>query len=143
MKQITVIYWSGTGNTETMALAVAEGATVGEVEVKVLSVDQASIEDIKAASAVAFGCPAMGNEVLEETVMEPFIESLAAEDLGTIPLVLFGSYDWGDEQWIRDWADRMKNMGFRLLAEGLAVQNSLDEAALNQCRELGKKLLHD
>jgi flavodoxin I len=141
MKKITVIYWSGTGNTEAMAQAVAEGAAVGDSEVKVLTVDQASIEDVTGASAVALGCPAMGNEVLEETVMEPFIASLQAEGLGAVPLVLFGSYDWGDEQWMRDWADRMKSMGFQLVTEGLAVQNSPDEAALDRCRELGEKLI--
>ncbi len=143
MKKITVIYWSGTGNTETMALAVAEGAAAGDAEVKVLPVDQASIADVKAASTIAFGCPAMGNEVLEETVMEPFIASLQAAGLAAVPLVLFGSYDWGDGQWMRDWVDRMKSMGFRLLTEGLVVQNSPDAAALDQCRELGKKLLSD
>jgi flavodoxin I len=142
MKNVTVIYWSGSGNTQAMAEAVGKGAMADDIAVRVLSVKEATIANVIDADAVALGCPAMGNEVLEEDEMEPFIESLEAEaDLQGKPLALFGSYDWGDGQWMRDWIDRMDRQGARLVAEGLIVQNTPDEAGLNRCRELGAALL--
>ena len=140
MKKITVIYWSGTGNTQKMAETVAEGAAAAGSVVNVIAVDKASKEDVLKADAVALGCPAMGDEILEETEMEPFVKALEGEDLSNIPLVLFGSYDWGDGQWMRDWMARMNTQGAKLVADGLIVQNMPDEAQLSKCRELGVKL---
>lgn len=140
MKKIAVIYWSGTGNTQMMAEAVAQGAGKEGIDVRLIPVGQASKADVLDAGAVAFGCPSMGNEVLEEFDMEPFISSLQGTDLAAKPLVLFGSYDWGSGQWMRDWEDRMKGQGAQLLADGLTVQNTPDDAALATCRELGAKL---
>ncbi|TWH47620.1 flavodoxin [Sporomusa sp. KB1] len=140
MKKITVIYWSGTGNTQKMADAVAQGVAETGVDVKVLPVDKASKDDVLNADAVAFGCPAMGDEVLEETEMEPFIKALEGEDLSTIPLVLFGSYDWGDGQWMREWVARMNAQGAKLVEEGLITQNTPDKSILVKCREIGVKL---
>lgn len=139
MKKIAVIYWSGTGNTEQMAEALATGAKGSAVEVKVLAVDDATVEDVLLADALALGCPAMGNEVLEEGSMEPFVESLEGKNHG-IPIVLFGSYDWGNGEWMREWEKRMTGQGFNLLAEGLTVQNTPDEEGLDVCRALGAKL---
>jgi len=90
--------------------------------------------------AFALGCPAMGNEVLEETEMEPFVQHLESQNLQGLPVALFGSYDWGDGQWMRDWEERMKKMGIRLIQEGLIIQGNPDQAGLDQCRELGKQL---
>lgn len=140
MKNLSIIYWSGTGNTRKMAEAVAEGAKQEGINVRVLAVAEASKEDVLAADAVALGCPSMGCEVLEETEMEPFVESLESENLSGKPVVLFGSFDWGDGQWMQDWAVRMEKMGARLLAEGLTVQNTPDEEGFALCRELGAKL---
>lgn len=140
MKNLSIIYWSGTGNTQKMAAAVAEGARQEGVNVRILTVAEASKEDVLAADAVALGCPSMGCEVLEETEMEPFVESLESEGLSGKPVVLFGSFDWGDGQWMQDWMERMEKMGARLLAEGLTVQNTPDEEGLALCRELGAKL---
>lgn len=141
MKKISVIYWSGTGNTEEMAKAIAAGAGVDGVSVNLLSVDRASKDDVLKADAVALGCSAMGNEVLEEAEMEPFVASLEGENLSSIPLALFGSYDWGDGQWMREWADRMKEQGASLVEEeGLIIHNTPDEDGLELCKKLGAKL---
>ena len=106
MKKVLIAYWSGTGNTEAMAQSVAKGVTDAGGEAVLKTAGAASAELVKAAEALAFGCPAMGDEVLEETEMEPFIGALASGDLGGKALGLFGSYDWGDGQWMRSWVER-------------------------------------
>lgn len=123
-----------------MAVAIAEGAKAVGAEVKVLSVDKATKEDVLNIDAVALGCPSMGCEVLEEEEMEPFIISVEKEKLEGKPLALFGSYDWGDGEWMRNWEDRMKKIGARLIADGLIVQNTPTEEGLEKCRELGRIL---
>lgn len=140
MKNVSIIYWSGTGNTEQMAKAVSEGAKEVGAGVSVIEVGRATTEDVLKADAVALGCPSMGCEVLEEEEMEPFVQSLEGIDLKGKPVVLFGSYDWGDGQWMREWYDRMANMGVSLLAEGLIVQNTPDEDGLAKCKALGATL---
>ncbi len=136
---IPVIYWSGTGNTEAMAKAVAEGIKANGKEAKLLAVGDASAADVEAAEAVALGCPAMGDEILEEDEMEPFVESIADAVKGK-KVVLFGSYDWGDGQWMRDWQERMKGYGADVVKEGLIANLEPDDDALAACRELGKAL---
>jgi flavodoxin short chain len=139
-KKILVAYWSGTGNTEAMAKQLAGGAEEAGAELVCKPVSGVMKEMVKDAAALAFGCPAMGAEVLEESEMEPFIAGLSREELEGKPLGLFGSYDWGDGQWMRDWADRMKALGARLEGEGLTAQLAPSEEALAGCRALGKKL---
>ena len=136
---IPVIYWSGTGNTEAMAKAVAEGIKANGKEAKLLAVGDASAADVEAAEAVALGCPAMGDEILEEDEMEPFVESIADAVKGK-KVVLFGSYDWGDGQWMRDWQERMKGYGADVVKAGLIVNLEPDDDALAACKELGKAL---
>jgi flavodoxin short chain len=140
MKNVLIAYWSGTGNTETMAKQVARGAEEGGAKVTVKSAAGVTPEMIKEADAFVFGCPAMGDEVLEESEMEPFIGRLTQAELGGKPLGLFGSYDWGDGQWMRDWADRMKALGAKLDGEGIITQLVPDEAVCAKCHELGKRL---
>ncbi|ABR47327.1 flavodoxin [Alkaliphilus metalliredigens QYMF] len=141
MKKITVIYWSGTGNTEMMAEAIAEGAKSNGAEVNLLNVANATKEDVFNADAVALGCSSMGAEVLEEEEMEPFVESLMDERLKGKPVALFGSYDWGDGEWMRDWDGRMKEYGADLVREGLIIQLTPEDEGLEECRQLGKKLV--
>ena len=136
---IPVIYWSGTGNTEAMAKAVAEGIKANGKEAKLLAVGDASAADVEAAEAIALGCPAMGDEILEEDEMEPFVESIADAVKGK-KVVLFGSYDWGDGQWMRDWQERMKGYGADVVKEGLIANLEPDADALAACKELGKAL---
>ncbi len=140
MKKIAVVYWSGTGNTEKMAEELRKGAMDGGVDADLLLVGQISLSNEIPFEAFALGCPAMGNEVLEETEMEPFIQHLESQNLQDLPVALFGSYDWGDGQWMRDWEERLKKMGIRLIQEGLIIQGKPDQAGLDQCRKLGKQL---
>lgn len=141
MKKMMIVYWSGTGNTAAMAEAIGEGASaVWQGEVVVTSVDKVSKQEVLAADVLAFGCPAMGNEVLEESEMEPFIESLNGEKANASHIALFGSYDWGDGEWMSDWVERMTEIGFTVVGQGLTVHNTPDDAALEKCRELGQKL---
>ncbi|MDR1277906.1 MAG: flavodoxin [Treponema sp.] len=140
MKKVLIVYWSGTGNTQAMAESVSRGVGDGGGESILKDAGNATADLVKEAEALAFGCPAMGAEVLEEGEMEPFIASLGSAEVGDKSLGLFGSYDWGDGQWMRDWADRMKGLGAKLDGEGIIVQLEPTEEALIQCYELGKRL---
>jgi len=139
MKKISIVYWSGTGNTESMAQAISKGASENS-EVKLVKVEDATKEDILNADAVAIGCPSMGAEELDSDYMEPFIASFENIDLNQKPMILFGSYDWGDGQWMREWDERMKNYGANILQEGLIAHLSPEDEDLNKCEEIGKKL---
>ncbi|QZY55366.1 flavodoxin [Crassaminicella profunda] len=136
MKKVTVIYWSGTGNTKLMAEAVAAGAGS---DAKLLNVENATKEDVMAADAIALGCPSMGAEVLEEGDMEPFVESIA-DCVSGKPVGLFGSYDWGDGQWMRDWGERMQGYGANVMGEGIINHLTPDDEGLENCRSLGEDL---
>ncbi len=129
-----VIFWSGTGNTEAMAKAVAEGAGVEATPVSSFSGDLSDYE------AVALGCPAMGAEELEDSEFEPFYSANESKLAGK-NVALFGSYDWGDGEWMRLWADRVKAAGANIVGgEGLIANNTPDEDALAKCKALGEKL---
>lgn len=139
MKKVNIIYWSGTGNTEKMAIAIKDGATVENAEVNLLNVSEAKVEDIINADVVLLGCPAMGGEELEESEMEPFVQSIESE-LNEKKLVLFGSYGWGDGEWMRNWEERMKNNGAILVEESLIVNEEPSEEDLKKCSILGQKI---
>ena len=140
MSKIAVVYWSGTGNTEAMANEVAEGAKAAGAEVDVLTASEFGADKMDAYDAVAFGCPAMGAEVLEETEMEPFVEEVEAFAAGKT-IALFGSYGWGDGEWMRDWVERMTAAGATVVGgEGVICQDAPDDDAKTACEELGKKL---
>ncbi|MFZ7132781.1 MAG: flavodoxin [Eubacteriales bacterium] len=138
MKNINIIYWSGTGNTQMMANALAEG--IKNISVKVLEVKDATLEDVLEADAVALGCPSMGVEVLEEDEMEPFIANIERENLKGKPMILFGSYGWGDGEWMRDWEDRMGKADVQLIGESFIVQETPTEDDLLQCKKLGRQI---
>ena len=132
--KIAVIYWSGTGNTEAMAKAVAEGAGAELFSVSDFSGDIADYDRL------AFGCPAMGAENLEEGEFEPFFTDNEGKLSGK-KVALFGSYGWGDGEWMRQWADRVTSDGAELVnGEGLIVNESPDDGALADCKALGAKL---
>ena len=140
MSNIQVVFWSQSGNTEAMANAVADGIRKAGKEADVVFVSDASIDELKSAKVFALGCPAMGAEVLEEGEMEPFVSDLEMSVSGKT-IGLFGSYGWGDGQWMRDWVDRMSGSGATVLnGEGLICQEMPDEAALVECEALGKQL---
>ena len=137
---VSVVYWSGSGNTEAMANAVAEGIAAAGGEANLLTVDQASVDTLASEAAFALGCPAMGAEVLEESEMEPFVEELEGKVSGK-KVLLFGSYGWGDGEWMRNWADRMKEAGAKIVGgEGLMSHETPDDSVLAECENLGKQL---
>ena len=137
MNKTAVIYWSGTGNTQAMAEAVAQGAGG---EARLFTVSEISAADAAAYGALALGCPAMGDEVLEENEFEPFFTEVGGSLKGK-KVALFGSYGWGDGQWMRDWQDRVTAAGAQLCCgEGLILNETPDDAGLASCRELGAAL---
>lgn len=137
---VPVVYWSGTGNTRTMAGAVAEGIRSAGAEPILMEVADADVAVLVSEDVFALGCPSMGAEQLEETEMEPFVESLEPFVSGK-KILLFGSYGWGDGEWMRDWAERMRNAGAVLIRdEGVITNESPDEEALEECRVAGKEL---
>ena len=141
MSKVKVIYWSATGNTEAMAKAVAEGVNEAGGEAELLFVTQVNPEDIKDDAAFAIGCPAMGAEVLEEGDVEPFVTEIEGLISGK-KVALFGSYGWGDGQWMRDWEERMTGAGAVVInGEGLICQEAPADDAIEQCKELGKQLV--
>ena len=140
MSKVAVVYWSSTGNTEAMANAVADGVKGKGGEAVLHTCEDFDGSKVTEYDAIAFGCPAMGAEVLEEGEMEPFVTEVEAFATGK-KIGLFGSYGWGDGQWMRDWEDRMKAAGAELIGrEGVICQETPDEDALAACRALGKEL---
>ena len=138
---VSVVYWSGTGNTQAMAEAVAAGIREAGAQAEVMEVGNASAAALASESVFALGCPSMGAEQLEETEMEPFVEELEPLVSGK-KILLFGSYGWGDGEWMRDWAERMRNAGAVLIRdEGVITNESPDEEALEECRAAGKELV--
>ena len=140
MSKIAIVYWSGTGNTETMANCIAEGVWEAGGEAELMGPAEFSATRFSEFSAVAFGCPAMGSEVLEEEAFEPMVAGLEGS-LGGKRIALFGSYGWGDGQWMRDWCARCENAGAMLLDEqGLTVNEAPDAEEQETCRALGRRL---
>lgn len=137
---ISVVYWSGTGNTQAMAEAVAEGIRSAGADPVVMEVSDADASALAAEDVFALGCPSMGAEQLEESEMEPFVETLEPLVSGR-KILLFGSYGWGDGEWMRDWCERMKNAGAVLVREeGVIANDAPDDEALEECRTAGKEL---
>ena len=137
---ISIVYWSQTGNTQAMAEAISEGVTEAGKEAKIIDVTDASLDALKTEKVFALGCPAMGAEVLEESEMEPFVSELEGS-VGGKTIALFGSYGWGDGQWMRDWCERAKEDGAVLFnEEGLICNETPDDDAQAACRKLGADL---
>ena len=137
--RIAVVYYSQTGNTEAMA-EVIERTLEGKAEVVEIDPSLFSSGDLAGYDAFAFGCPAMGDEVLEEEVFEPMFSAIESGLAGK-RIILFGSYGWGDGQWMRDWVERTQSTGANLLdEEGLMVNETPDAEALEVCKNLGARL---
>ncbi|HCL4445921.1 flavodoxin [Clostridium botulinum] len=138
MAKVNIIYWSGTGNTEKMAEAIKEG--LASVEAKLLSVSDATTKDVEEAEVVVLGCPSMGDEALEEGEMEPFVDSISNIVKGK-KVALFGSYGWGDGQWMRDWEERMESYGAEIKVESLIHQGEPDDSTMEECKAFAQKLV--
>ena len=138
MSKAAVIFWSQTGNTEQMASAIAEGIREGGMECDLLNVADTNPADAAAYAKIALGCPAMGAEVLEETEFDPFFTDLESKLSGR-KVALFGSYGWGDGQWMRDWVQRTNDANAVIYTdEGLIINETPDEDGLAKCKERGK-----
>ena len=143
MSKLVVIYWTGTGNTGAMAQAVADGAKSAGAEAELLTVSEISADAAAAYDKLALGCPAMGAEVLEEAEFEPFFTALEGR-LGGKRVALFGSYGWGDGQWMRDWKTRADGANAVVYQdEGLILNETPDEEGLAQCRAFGAGFARD
>ena len=139
MSKIAVVYWSGTGNTEAMASAVAEGAREKGAEADLLTASEFSADQVSAYDAIAFGCPSMGAEQLEESEFEPMFTACEG-DLQGKNIALFGSYGWGDGEWMRSWEERCSQDGANLAADSVICNEAPDDEALSECRALGAAL---
>ena len=139
MSKIAVVYWSGTGNTEAMANEVAEGAKAAGAEVDVLTASEFGADKMDAYDAVAFGCPAMGAEELEDSEFEPMFSDCEGK-LGGKKIALFGSYGWGDGEWMRNWEKSCKEAGAVLATESVICNDMPDDAGVANCKELGAAL---
>ena len=140
MSKVAVVYWSGTGNTEEMANKVAEGAKAAGAEVEVISSDDFDGTDISGFDGVAFGCPAMGDEELEDSVFQPVFEACEPKLAGK-KVALFGSYGWGDGEWMRNCVKQMQDAGAEVLGgEDAICCDAPDDETEEKLVELGKKL---
>lgn len=139
MSKVAVVYWSGTGNTEAMANQVVEGAKNAGAEVSLFTAAEFSSEKMDAFDAVAFGCPSMGAEQLEESEFEPMFTDCEAKLSGK-KIALFGSYGWGDGEWMRTWEETCRGDGAVLACESVICNDAPDAEGVAACAALGKTL---
>ena len=136
MSKVAVVFWSGTGNTEQMAEAVAEGAKSAGAEVTLANVNDFDSSSVADFDGIAFGCPAMGAEVLEDSEFEPVFNECESA-LNGKSIALFGSYGWGDGEWMRNWEDTCKGDGANLVCESVICNDVPDDDAIEACKKLG------
>ena len=134
-----VVYWSGTGNTEAMARAVAEGMTAAGAEAVLLTPAEVAPDDLNAYAAIAFGCPAMGSEVLEEMEFQPMFDSIKNQ-MGGKAVGLFGSFGWGDGEWMRSWEKDCDDAGINRVCDSITCCEAPDDDVLAACQAMGRKL---
>ncbi len=139
MSKVAVVFWSGTGNTEAMAVAVQQGAREAGADAVLLTPGEFNASMMKEFDAVAFGCPAMGAEVLEETEFQPMFDDCKMA-LNGKKIALFGSYGWGDGQWMRDWEEECSGAGAMLACDSVMVNDAPDDDAIAACKALGGAL---
>lgn len=139
MSKIAVVYWSGTGNTEAMANAVLAGAKESGAEADLFTSTEFDASMVDAYDGIAFGCPAMGAEVLEETEFEPMFSDCKSKLSGK-KIALFGSYGWGDGEWMRDWEETCNEAGAVLACDSVICNETPDDEAVLSCRSLGEAL---
>lgn len=133
-----IVYWSGTGNTEKMAELITKGIVDSGKDAETIPVSDVKVEDLIKEDIIVLGCSAMGDEVLEESEFEPFIDDLSTKVSGK-KVALFGSYGWGDGQWMRDFEERMISYGCNIIDTPLIIQNEPDNNE-EDCINLGKKI---
>ena len=139
MKKTAVVYWSGTGNTQAMAETIVEGAKKAGADCSLFTAADFSDSMVDDYDAIAFGCAAMGSEELEDSEFEPMF-SACKPKLSGKAIALFGSYGWGDGQWMRDWEERCKKAGAVLATDSVMANNDPDSDAIASCKALGAAL---
>ncbi|MBQ3192543.1 MAG: flavodoxin [Oscillospiraceae bacterium] len=139
MSKIAVVYWSGTGNTEAMANAVADGARNAGADVSLYTAADFSAALMDTFDAIAFGCPSMGAEQLEENEFEPMFQDCESRLRGR-KIALFGSYGWGDGEWMRSWENTCRASGALLACDSVICQETPDNDGQADCRALGAAL---
>ncbi|MDO4789164.1 MAG: flavodoxin [Johnsonella sp.] len=137
MDKVSIVYWSQTGNTEAMAKMIAAGVEGAGAGAELVEVSSANADELLALPGFAIGCPAMGAEELEDSEVEPFVASIEGKVAGKT-LLLFGSYDWGDGEWMRLWQKRMEDAGAKVLTE--IAQNEPDGDAEARLKAAGAEL---
>lgn len=140
MSKIAVVYWSGTGNTEAMATAVLEGIKEKGAEGVMLTATEFDESMIDSFDAIAFGCPSMGSEQLEDSEFEPMFASCEAKLKGK-KIALFGSYGWGDGEWMRNWEETCISDGAVLACDSVICNDAPDDEATASCKALGAALV--
>ena len=139
MSKIAIVYWSGTGNTEAMAEAVAAGVQAKGVEAALLNFDAFAASMVDDYDAIAFGCPSMGDEELESGEFAPLFESCEPRLKGK-KIALFGSYGWGDGAWMRSWEETCRKDGAVLAADPVICNGYPNADAVEACKSLGAAL---
>lgn len=139
MSKVAVVYWSGTGNTEAMARQVEAGAREAGAEVTLFTAAEFGVEKMDDFDAVAFGCPSMGSEQLEESEFEPMFQDCETK-LKNKKVALFGSYGWGDGEWMRNWEDICRSDGAMLACDSVICNETPDNEAEAACTALGQAL---
>ena len=139
MSKVAIVFWSRTGNTAQMAQAISDGASVAGAETVLINASDFKPEDMDEYDAIALGCPAMGAEVLEETEFQPMFDSIESSLSGR-KIALFGSYGWGDGEWMRQWEAQVRSAGALLVADPVTSHEAPDDNVLYECRALGRSL---
>ena len=139
MGKIAIVYWSGTGNTEAMADLVANAAAAAGASVDKFTASEFNVSSAGDYTGFALGCPAMGAEVLEEMEFQPMFDA-CKRGLGGKRVALFGSYGWGDGEWMRTWAEDCESAGCNLVSEPVICNEAPDDDVQAACRKLGADL---
>ena len=139
MSKVAVVFWSATGNTEAMADAVVSGAEKAGAEVSKFTSAEFGPADVEGFDGIAFGCPAMGAEVLEEDEFQPMWDDVKHKLSGR-KVALFGSYGWGGGEWMNSWAEDAKMSGVALAADPVIANEAPDDEAVAACEALGAAL---
>ncbi len=140
MSKVAVVFWSGTGNTEKMADAVIEGIRSAGGDGEIVAISDFTADKIDEYDAVAFGCPSMGAEQLEDSEFEPMFNSVESKLSGK-KIALFGSYGWGDGEWMRNWNDQCVSDGAVMACDFVICNNEPDDDAIAACKALGAALV--
>ncbi|HET6785570.1 MAG TPA: flavodoxin domain-containing protein [Erysipelotrichaceae bacterium] len=139
MHKLAVVYWTSSGNTETMADAIIEGAKLTGAIVDKIPANKFTPIELDKFDSIAFGCPAMGDELLDEYEFEPMFQSVLPH-LTSKRFALFGSYGWGTGEWMRTWETICNENGATPSFPSIIANYAPDDSVIEELKELGKNL---